>query len=331
MSTPVVHLRNSRPHSCSPWGRASSSRGDSIGSANGSASRRRLLGMVTALGADAPEIASAVAAVIAAGHEETGVGVVVGSNVFNLAALLGVSALIAGRVSIHGHGLVLNGGVAIVIAIIGALVALDLLPDVIGLTLAVVELAALCPSSLRCMNAVRSRLPAPLREAVAERAGRARRDESGPAGDSGSTPSPSLRLSAVCGRCLWDGRPRRNRSAIALNVSDSRGARSTCAGCLDDRTHCCGSACAPRPRRCVCERGSQLEQREHPGWALRARGDSSVWARPRGSGPLPRCGCVGMTVVRSSRLVSAAASPGVKAARSWRCTSRLAVVVATAG
>src|SRR5216683_5185263 len=47
-----------------------------------------LLGMVTALGADAPEIASAVAAVVA-GHKETGVGVVVGSNVFNLAALLG--------------------------------------------------------------------------------------------------------------------------------------------------------------------------------------------------------------------------------------------------
>ena len=37
--------------------------------------------MVTALGADAPEIASAVAAVVA-GHQDTGVGVVVGSNVF---------------------------------------------------------------------------------------------------------------------------------------------------------------------------------------------------------------------------------------------------------
>src|SRR6478735_9318585 len=93
-----------------------------------------LLGIVTALGADAPEIASAVAAIVA-GHEDTGVGVVVGSNVFNLAALLGVSALIAGRVRIHRHGLVLNGGVAIIVAIIGALVALDFLPGGIGLTL----------------------------------------------------------------------------------------------------------------------------------------------------------------------------------------------------
>src|SRR4051795_12911815 len=86
-----------------------------------------LLGIVTALGADAPEIASAVAAIVA-GHEDTGVGVVVGSNVFNLAALLGVSALIAGPVRIHAHGLLLNGGVAIVVAAVGALVAIDVLP-----------------------------------------------------------------------------------------------------------------------------------------------------------------------------------------------------------
>src|SRR5256714_6815261 len=66
-----------------------------------------LLGIVTAVGADAPEIASAVTAVVA-GHEDTGVGVVVGSDGFHLAALLGVSALIAGPVRIHRHGLLLN-------------------------------------------------------------------------------------------------------------------------------------------------------------------------------------------------------------------------------
>src|SRR5207247_6872342 len=93
-----------------------------------------LLGIVTAVGADAPEIASAVAAVVA-GHEDTGVGVVVGSNVFNLAALLGVSALIAGPVRIHRHGLLLNGGVAVVVAIIGALVAIDVVPGSAGLIL----------------------------------------------------------------------------------------------------------------------------------------------------------------------------------------------------
>src|SRR6266850_1055481 len=96
--------------------------------------------MVKELGADAPEIASAVAAVVA-GHEDTGVGVVVGSNVFNLAALLGVSALIAGRVRIHRHGLLLNGGVAVVVAIIGAFVAIDFLSGGVGLVLVVVVLA----------------------------------------------------------------------------------------------------------------------------------------------------------------------------------------------
>jgi cation:H+ antiporter len=137
-----------------------------------------LLGIVTALGADAPEIASAVAAVVA-GHEDTGVGVVVGSNVFNLAALLGVSALIAGRVRIHRHGLLLNGGVAVVVAIIGAFVAMDVLPGGVGLILALIVLAPYVVLSALHERA-RSRLPAPLREAVAEEQRDARRDEFSP-------------------------------------------------------------------------------------------------------------------------------------------------------
>ena len=134
-----------------------------------------LLGMITALGADAPEIASAVAAVVA-GHKGTGVGVVVGSNVFNLAALLGVSALIAERVRIHRHGLLLNGGVAVVVAIVGAFVALDFLSGGVGLILALVVLAPYVVLSALHEHA-RSRLPAPLREAVAEEQRDARRDE----------------------------------------------------------------------------------------------------------------------------------------------------------
>jgi cation:H+ antiporter len=134
-----------------------------------------LLGMVTALGADAPEIASAVAAVVA-GHEATGVGVVVGSNVFNLAALLGVSALIAGPVRIHRHGLLLNGGVAVVVAIIGAFVALNFMPGGVGLILAAVVLAPYVVLSA-LHEPARSRLPAALRAAVAEEQRDARRDE----------------------------------------------------------------------------------------------------------------------------------------------------------
>src|SRR5437870_12999380 len=59
-----------------------------------------LLGLVTALGADGPEISSAVAALVS-GHKDTGVGVVVGSNVFNIAALLGLAAVSAGNVRIN--------------------------------------------------------------------------------------------------------------------------------------------------------------------------------------------------------------------------------------
>ena len=134
-----------------------------------------LLGIVTALGADAPEIASAVAAIVA-GHEDTGIGVVVGSNVFNLAGLLGVSALIAGSVRIRPHGLALTGGVAIAVAVIGALVAVGVLPGVAGLILALLALAPYVTVSALHANA-RVRLPAFLREAVADEEEDARRDQ----------------------------------------------------------------------------------------------------------------------------------------------------------
>jgi cation:H+ antiporter len=56
-----------------------------------------LLGLLTALAADAPEISSAISALVQHDHA-VAVGVVVGSNAFNLAAMLGFSALVAGRV-----------------------------------------------------------------------------------------------------------------------------------------------------------------------------------------------------------------------------------------
>jgi cation:H+ antiporter len=130
---------------------------------------------VTALGADAPEIASAVAAIVA-GHEDTGVGVVVGSNVFNIAGLLGVSALIAGPVRIHAHGLALTGGVAVAVAVIGGLVAVDVLPGAVGLVLALLALAPYVTISALHARA-RARLPRFLQAAVSEEQQDARRDE----------------------------------------------------------------------------------------------------------------------------------------------------------
>jgi cation:H+ antiporter len=97
-----------------------------------------MLGLVTALAADSPEI-SAAAVAIARGQREVGVGVVLGSNVFNLAALLGLSALVAGRISLHRRVVLLEGVVALwVAAVTLATVAGVVAPSVgLGLTLAV--------------------------------------------------------------------------------------------------------------------------------------------------------------------------------------------------
>jgi cation:H+ antiporter len=140
-----------------------------------------LLGIVTAVGADAPEISSAVAA-IASGHRDTGVGVVVGSNVFNIAALLGLSAVVVGRVRIHRHGLALTGGVAVAVALFGALLVLRWLPVWLA---SLLVLVALVPyvwlSSLSARR--RERLPHVLRQAVREEQRDALRDEHlGPGG-----------------------------------------------------------------------------------------------------------------------------------------------------
>jgi cation:H+ antiporter len=85
-----------------------------------------LLGLLTALGADAPEIASAVAS-LQAHARDVGLGVVLGSNIFNLAALLGLSAVLAGRVSVRREGLMLDGGVALLATLVTAALLLGAL------------------------------------------------------------------------------------------------------------------------------------------------------------------------------------------------------------
>ena len=66
------------------------------------------LGLVAALAADAPEITSSVVA-LARGQASVGAGVVIGSNVFNLAALLGLAAAAAvlPAVAVAGAGALL--------------------------------------------------------------------------------------------------------------------------------------------------------------------------------------------------------------------------------
>jgi cation:H+ antiporter len=71
-----------------------------------------LLGLLTALAADAPEVSSAIAALVQHDHA-VAVGVVVGSNAFNLAAMLGLSALVATRVRARHETLELEGFVGL--------------------------------------------------------------------------------------------------------------------------------------------------------------------------------------------------------------------------
>ncbi|TML74050.1 MAG: hypothetical protein E6G13_01650 [Actinobacteria bacterium] len=134
-----------------------------------------LLGIVTAIGADAPEISSAVVAIVA-GHADTGVGVVIGSNVFNIAALLGLSAVVAGSVRIHKHGLILNAGVAVAVAVAGALLALGWIPAGVAFALTILVLAPYVVLSSLRSDTLR-RLPLGVRRALAEEQSDARRDE----------------------------------------------------------------------------------------------------------------------------------------------------------
>jgi cation:H+ antiporter len=93
-----------------------------------------LLGIVAAFAADAPEVTAAVTAI--AGHQQRlGAGVVIGSNVFNLAALLGLGAVVAGRIRLHRKVVVLGGTVAMCVAVVCLLVVLGVLPPAAGLVL----------------------------------------------------------------------------------------------------------------------------------------------------------------------------------------------------
>jgi cation:H+ antiporter len=96
-----------------------------------------LLGVVAALAADAPEISSAVTALV---HRQraVGAGVVLGSNVFNLVALLGLGAVVAGWVVLHRRVVILAGSVSMWIAALALVTILGAVSPALGLVLALV-------------------------------------------------------------------------------------------------------------------------------------------------------------------------------------------------
>lgn len=99
-----------------------------------------ILGLVAALAADGPEITSAIAALVRGNHD-VGTGVVLGSNVFNLAALLGLAAILAVRIRLHRTVVLLAGSVALWIGAISVGVALGVISADAGLVLALLLFA----------------------------------------------------------------------------------------------------------------------------------------------------------------------------------------------
>jgi len=126
-----------------------------------------LLGMVAALAADAPEVTAAVSAT-AAGQQRLGAGVVIGSNVFNLAALLGLGAVVAGRIGLHRKVVLLAGTVAVAVTVV-----LGVVPPVTGCLLGLVVVALYVVAlGVSGQGLARLRIPQPwiswLRSAVSE-------------------------------------------------------------------------------------------------------------------------------------------------------------------
>ncbi len=98
-----------------------------------------ILGLIVALAADGPEITSAIAALLGGSHD-VGVGVILGSNAFNLAALLGLSAIVAGRISLHRRVVLFEGTVALWMAAVSVALILGALSAWLALLLAVAVL-----------------------------------------------------------------------------------------------------------------------------------------------------------------------------------------------
>jgi hypothetical protein len=131
-----------------------------------------LLGLVAALAADTPEVTSAVTA-LADGQHDIGTGAVLGSNLFNLAALIGLGAAVAGGIKLHRRVVIFEGAVTLWIAALAIAAVTGLITPVAALVLALVVLApyvyvSAVPPSGRSALPLPPRLRSWLAGAVAE-------------------------------------------------------------------------------------------------------------------------------------------------------------------
>src|SRR5579885_2312705 len=78
-----------------------------------------VVGLLAAIAADAPEISSAAVA-IARGEKDVGLGVVIGASAFNVATMIGLSAVLAGTVAVGRRTLAVEGGFGLAAAALAA-------------------------------------------------------------------------------------------------------------------------------------------------------------------------------------------------------------------
>lgn len=98
-----------------------------------------LLGLVSALAANAPEITSSVSA-LQQHRGAVGAGVVIGSNVFNLAALLGLGSIVAGAIVLRRRVIVFEGAIATWVALVCVIAVDRLVIPAVGLVLVLLVL-----------------------------------------------------------------------------------------------------------------------------------------------------------------------------------------------
>lgn len=120
-----------------------------------------LLGLGAALAADAPEITSAATALLR-GQPDVGVGVVLGANVFQLAALLGLGAFLARGIRLSRRIVAFEGIAAIWLALLAYGVVVRGTPGPVALALALAVFVSYVIVSA-VGPAARARLPLPHR------------------------------------------------------------------------------------------------------------------------------------------------------------------------
>jgi cation:H+ antiporter len=96
-----------------------------------------LLGVLTAIAADSPELSSSVAAILR-GERDVGLGVVIGSNVFNLAAMVGVGAIVAGAIRPARAWLAVEATVALLLLAVTAGLLVGGVPPLASLALTLI-------------------------------------------------------------------------------------------------------------------------------------------------------------------------------------------------